>query len=394
MRFKSGILGAFIGDRIGLLRRRWVWGSVLLVAVFGQLSLITARAASQGAAFPTPACIQPNVKFWTDIFTRYSSRDFIIHDKGQLTRVYEVFHLDGYGDPSPGEVEWVNVYLKAKYQNLFSSLARGWPPLGADERRVAQFFQGEPAADYLGAADNLRVQQGMRERFRAALVRADFYQPVIKRELIIEGVPTELAILPGVESGFYLGARSQAGAVGLWQLTRSAAREHSLVVGRRYDERFDVVRSTDAAARILRLNYERFGNWPLAMTAYIYGTGGIAGAVDIYGNDFERIYNRFKGSHFGFASKNYYAEFLAALQIDQNKDSYFPGLREEIAATPPPDLEQAPPRVARVHYAIAASPRRGDVHRAVLHSRAHEHHSSRHHRAHRRKHHLVVTTRA
>jgi membrane-bound lytic murein transglycosylase D len=391
----KGIIGAFISVRAVLWRWRRLCGSLLLIAACGQLSLIVARAASQSDAFPIPACIQSNVKFWIDVFTRYSARDFVLHDKEQIARVYEVFHLDGYGDPSPSEVEWVNAYLKAKYQGLLSNLARGWPPLGSDEQRVAELFHDEPITSYLQAIDNLRVQQGMRERFRAALVRGDFYQPVLKRELIIEGLPTELAILPSVESGFYLGARSHAGAVGLWQLTRPAARENSLVVRRYYDERFDVVRSTDAAARILRLNYERFGNWPLAMTAYIYGTNGIAEAVNIYGNDFEKIYTRFKGPHFGFASRNYYAEFLAALQIDQNKESYFPGIREEIAATPPPDFEPPPPpRIARVHYAMATSAHHSYLRHAAMHSHSRGHHYSRHRHAHHRRHHSVVTTRA
>ena len=394
MRLERQTIRAVVGRWSRLLKRRraWLW-VFLLLGIVGPGALISARAASQSGAFPVFACIQPNVNFWIAIFTRYSTRDFVIHDKEQITRVYEVFHLEGSGDPSPSEVEWVNAYLKAKYQNVLSNLGRGWPPLGADERHVAALFPGATPISYLQALDNLRVQQGMRERFRAALVRADFYEPVIKRELIIEGVPTELAILPGVESGFYLGARSHAGAVGLWQLTRSAAREHSLAVGGSYDQRYDVVRSTDAAARILRMNYERFGNWPLALTAYIYGTAGIAQAVDIYGNDFERIYTRFKGPHFGFASKNYYAEFLAALQVSQNRDSYFPGIREEIAAADPPDFEPPPQRAARVHYAVATGSRHSYVHHAVLRWHARGHHRARHH-GHHHKRHPVVTTRA
>jgi membrane-bound lytic murein transglycosylase D len=374
--------------------RRWAWFPLSLVGPIAPLSLIAAWAASQSDAFSTPTCIQPNVAFWVDVFSRYSSRDFIVHDKEHITRVFEVYHLDGDGEPSANQVEWVNAYLKAKYQRVLSNLARGWPPLGNDEHHAVTLFQGEPPTSYLEAIDNLRVQQGMRDRFRAALVRASFYESIIKRELIIEGVPTELAILPGVESGFYLGARSHAGAVGLWQLTPSAAREHSLVVGRYYDERFDVVRSTDAAARILRLNYERFGNWPLAMTAYIYGPAGMAEAVSFYGKDFERIYTNFKGPHFGFASRNYYAEFLAALQVYRDKENYFPGIREEIAATPPPGFEPPAPRVARLHYAVATGSHHAPVHRAMARTHTSGHHSSRRHHNHHHKRHTVVTTRA
>src|SRR5579875_42558 len=359
----------------------------LLLSILSPICLFAIRAYSS-ENFPRFPSIEPNVNFWIDVFTRYSTRDFIVHDRDKISRIYEVFHLDGYGDPTPSEIEWVNAYLKAKYRDIFDHLRQGWPPLGYDERHVASLFEHDPFPDYAQAADNLRVQQGMRERFRAGLVRADFYKAIIERELLIAGVPLELAVLPGVESCFYAGARSHAGAVGLWQLTAAAAREYDLVVNRSYDERFDIERSTEAAARIVRRNYEHFGSWPLAITAYIYGTAGMDDAVAAEGSDFEKIFKYYRGPHFGFASRNYYAEFLAALEVSRNRDKYFPGIETEIAMADPPPT----PSVWRGPYTVSSSARHSYLHHAVWHPRSH-HAGHRHGRSgssHHRHHHAPV----
>ena len=91
---------------------------------------------------------------------------------------------------------------------------------------------------------------------------------------------------------------------------------------------------------------------PLAITAYNYGTGGMSHASSEYAGNYDQIIRNYDGAHFGFASKNYYAEFLAALQIHRYEDAYFPGLKYEEA--PPPRVfrtDFAPPRRAvRKHH--------------------------------------------
>ena len=90
------------------------------------------------------------------------------------------------------------------------------------------------------------------------------------------------------------------------------------------DERLNVRAATLAAAQILRDNYEKLGTWPLAITAYNHGAYGMMRAVDTVGTtDFGVIVQRYRGPLFGFASQNFYAEFLAALDVSQNYKQYF-----------------------------------------------------------------------
>jgi membrane-bound lytic murein transglycosylase D len=94
------------------------------------------------------------------------------------------------------------------------------------------------------------------------------------------------------------------------------------------DERRDPMVSTRAAARLLKENRTLLGNWPLAVTAYNHGTEGIFRAIDTVGSsNLVEIIRRYQSSTFGFASKNFYAEFLAAVDIARNSDVHFPFLR-------------------------------------------------------------------
>jgi hypothetical protein len=128
-------------------------------------------------------------------------------------------------------------------------------------------------------------------------------------------VPAELAALPMVESTFNPTAYSKAGAAGLWQFIRSTGKQYSLI-SRKRDDRRDPVRATEAAARLLRDNFQALGSWPLAIVAYNHGHAGIRAASAAVGSTaIEDIVARYNGPRFGFASKNFYAEFLAALDV-------------------------------------------------------------------------------
>ena len=88
------------------------------------------------------------------------------------------------------------------------------------------------------------------------------------------GLPTELAALPHVESSFNTYAYSKVGAAGMWQFMRGTGRRF-LRIDAAVDERLDPYRSTEAAASFLEQNYIVLGSWPLALTAYNHGAGGM-----------------------------------------------------------------------------------------------------------------------
>jgi membrane-bound lytic murein transglycosylase D len=74
--------------------------------------------------------------------------------------------------------------------------------------------------------------------------------------------------------------------------------------------------------------HRTLGNWPLAITSYNYGQGGIARAVAEIGSDnLVELINKYSHPYWGYAPKNFYAEFLAAVEIGKNYQQYFPGLQ-------------------------------------------------------------------
>jgi Transglycosylase SLT domain len=223
-------------------------------------------------------------------------RDFIVHDRDQVDRVYQVIHLPGDGDPTREEVADINDYLKSKYTTALNHLATGQPPANSEEQYIADMFKGEPPSAYAVAAQNLRVQQGLRERFREGLLRSEYYRPTMERIFRDAGLPPELVTLATVESGFYSRAKSSAGAVGIWQFTRGTGKEYMRIT-RYHDDRFDPTAETRAAAALLRSNYDTLGSWPLAITAYNYGTGGTSAAAAEYGGDYGQIVRNYNGPH-------------------------------------------------------------------------------------------------
>jgi membrane-bound lytic murein transglycosylase D len=322
--------------------------------------------------FPRPAAIQPNVDFWVNVFTKYSDHDFVILDRDNVQKIYHVFNLPGDGRPSASDVEWANSYLKIKYGDMLNRLASGREPANDEEREIAAMFKGEPLSAYSAAAQNLRVQQGLREDFHDGLLRSRYYTPSMERIFRSAGLPPELVTLASVESGFHGASRSSAGAVGIWQFTRDTGK-HYMKITRYHDDRLNPERETLAAAKLLRSNYDTLGDWPLAITAYNYGTGGVARAAGIYGGDYSEMVQHYQGPRFGFAVKNYYAEFLAALQVHHDEEKYFPGIEDEPAIRPAPIKTDFAPKRARKSH--ASHP----VHQASSKTRsaARTHHSSK-----------------
>jgi membrane-bound lytic murein transglycosylase D len=96
------------------------------------------------------------------------------------------------------------------------------------------------------------------------------------------------------------------------------------------DDRMDPFRSTEAAAQLLSFNYRLLGTWPLALTAYNHGAEGMRRAKEQVGSDdILRIVRNYHSPSFGFASRNYYVSFLAALTVDKNPEKYFGPIKRE-----------------------------------------------------------------
>ena len=112
------------------------------------------------------------------------------------------------------------------------------------------------------------------------LRKGEPYLYYILQEVKRRGMPGEIALLPGVESGFRPTAYSRHGAAGLWQFMPATGRYFGLKQDWWYDARRDPVASTDAALGYLQKLHQRFdGDWLLAIAAYNAGGGTVARAM-------------------------------------------------------------------------------------------------------------------
>jgi membrane-bound lytic murein transglycosylase D len=118
------------------------------------------------------------------------------------------------------------------------------------------------------------------EILRGILQRSRRYLYHVVSELERRNLPTELALLPMVESGYSPHALSSAQASGLWQFIPETGKRYQLAQTNSYDARRDVVASTRAALDYLQFLYDLFGDWHLALASYNWGENAVAAAVE------------------------------------------------------------------------------------------------------------------
>ena len=132
----------------------------------------------------------------------------------------------------------------------------------------------------------------MRTQMGRIMGLSQHYFPVFEEVFDRYGLPLELKYMAIIESMLNPVARSRAGASGMWQFMYSTARSYGLEINSYVDERLDVEKSVDAAARYLRDAYKIFGDWTLAISSYNCGAGNVSKAIRRAGGarDFWSIY--------------------------------------------------------------------------------------------------------
>lgn len=265
-------------------------------------------------------------EFWVRVFARVSTSEVLIHDEENL-RVYATLRLDSPWSGSPSQRLAIRAE-RQRHEAVLLALAEGKalpPGAGPLAERLRRMLAGEPRQEVWRSAYGVRAQPGLKERFRQGYIRSGRYLPRFEAAFRQRGLPLELTLLPHVESGFEEMAYSKARAAGMWQFTQLTGRLFMRVDGA-VDGRRDPFISGEAAAELLRLNHQELGTWPLALTAYNHGAHGMQRAVATLGTrDFGAIVKGYRGPHFGFASRNFYGEFLAAVHVHRNiRDFYGP----------------------------------------------------------------------
>ncbi|HVP28685.1 MAG TPA: transglycosylase SLT domain-containing protein [Myxococcota bacterium] len=309
------------------LRTRGLHAMLFLAAALG-------LAAGDSAALeelPRPYALQPQIRFWTRVYTEVDTHGGFIHDANYLDVVYETLRFPEDLSPS-GQQAQVDEQ-KAAYRRILLDLADGKrTSLSPAEKRVLSLWpRGVSSATLRTAAENIRFQLGQADRFREGVERSGAWEAFVEQTLVAQGVPRELAALPHVESSYNPNAYSSVGAAGMWQFMRSTGRRF-MRVDDVVDERLDPWKATEAAALYLKENHEVTGSWPLAITGYNHGAGGMRRASRELGTrEIATIVRRYKGPSFGFASRNFYTCFLAASDVSKSPETYF----GRIAKSPP-----------------------------------------------------------
>jgi membrane-bound lytic murein transglycosylase D len=294
----------------------------LTATLLAGLFLVSTAGFAANADFPRPPEIEPAVRFWTSVYTQVSTDGGLLHDRDNLSVVYEKVALDSrYRDQRSRQVR----ARKAHYRDVLRNIAgKNRANLNQEERRVLALWpEGVSDSRLQRAANNIRFQLGQSDKFRAGLVRSGAWEPHIRRTLEDMGLPEELAALPHVESSFNPDAWSRVGAAGLWQFTRATGRRY-MRIDHVVDERMDPFTSSVAAARLLQHNYSITDNWAMAITAYNHGLAGIRRAARQVGSkNIATIIDQYSSRTWGFASRNFYPAFLAAVDVDFNASKYF-----------------------------------------------------------------------
>jgi membrane-bound lytic murein transglycosylase D len=306
---------------------------------FAFLAILAALAAPPSARaekIPRPAGIQTDVNFWIRVYSEVTTDEGFLHDERNLAVVYDTVKF-GSGMSQRERQRLVDDRRDkhvAALRRIIDALpnADAREALSADDKRLLALWGPDPSIVLLKeAAQRIRFQLGQADRFREGLIRSSSWQAHIAETFANQGLPSELAVLPHVESSFNAAAYSKVGAAGLWQFMRSTGRRY-MRVDDAVDERLDPYRSTEAAAQLLAYNYRVLGSWPLALTAYNHGAAGMRRARDTVGtDDFVKINRTYTSRTFGFASRNFFPSFLAALTIDENPEKYFGALERKPA---------------------------------------------------------------
>jgi len=323
------------------------------------LALVVGASGAPAADLPLPASLVPRVDFWTRVYSEVGTDGGLIHDTENVGIVYEVVRA-----PSQRALSSRHKKAKAKYRAILRKLALGRNgSLSDEERRVLALFPKDVSKKtLLASAERVRFQLGQANKFRAGIQRMGRWEGFIRKTLRERGVPEDLVALPHVESSYNPKAYSHAGASGLWQFMPGTARSF-MRINHVMDERRDPFIASVGAARLLRANYEKTGTWPLAISAYNHGAAGMSRAIRQVGTrDIGRIVAKYHSRSFGFASKNFYCEFLAARRVNQNPEKYFGPIRK--------DAPENPEIVNLDHYySVATLSRHLDVRAATLKER-------------------------
>lgn len=299
-----------------------------------------ADTIQQIGPFEVEPGLENRVKFWITVYTKVHRWQYLFHDAEHPEIIYGILDVKKIKE-HPYWNNWRKrrgIFRKrrefeAKIKSTLASIHEkiyvkflGPENLTYEEKKIYKLFanvQGDSKFKDAMDRSRIRSQPGLRQNFVESIYESGRYLPGMKQIAVQFGVPPETVYLPFVESGFDREALSKVGASGIWQFIRSTGK-FFLRVDDVVDERNDPMKAAEGAALLMKQNYSALEHWPLAITAYNYGRKGMQDAVKkLKTFSLAKIIERWDGYTFGFASKNFYSSFFAALHVAKNASFYF-----------------------------------------------------------------------
>lgn len=298
---------------------------------------------------------QSSVLFWSQIYTQFTSKQMLIHDKRNLAIVYDALDFTELHKSKE-----LNRYQIARKQsriikNSVEDLRKQLRQIGSGKKLSTKAKKLRKHLISIGVnipqkrssrirkfnslAKNLRVQTGQQDKIFQGIINSYPFENFLNSKFDYFELPRELLAISFVESSFNLKATSKVGASGVWQIMPFISKS-ILPEGRAKRPRRNVLLATLGAFHLLAQNYKILKRWDLAVTAYNSGTKHLLRARRKFKKkniSLAFILKNYKTRHLGFASKNFYAEFLALVHVLAYKDNMFPldGVDLETASTNP-----------------------------------------------------------
>ena len=253
--------------------------------------------------FQVPTSLQDRVDFWIDIYSKYTTTQGVFHNIQNPSLIY-------------GEVDLTTIYNNSVL-NESSKDRLAQVKIDLARLKIARQWK-------IKNPKSIRLQMGLKDRMEKAIYLSGKYLPMMEKVFKEKNLPIDLTRLVFVESSFNVFAQSKVGASGLWQIMPHTARPEGYLKSH-YDKRNHPYYATRLAAEILAENYRSTKSWPLAITAYNHGLTGVkrmvnkVGTSDIAG----LIQSHSRTASWGFASENFYACFLAVLEVEKNANDLF-----------------------------------------------------------------------
>tara|TARA_B110001454_G_scaffold219179_1_gene250889 strand:+ start:180192 stop:181403 length:1212 start_codon:yes stop_codon:yes gene_type:complete len=258
-------------------------------------------------AFKVPKGMEERVEFWKKVYTEYTSEQGVIHNTENIGEIYKKVDFADIVSNKDLTRYQIEKEKQKRVDNLKKIILLEKPSLKMDD---------------------LRFQLGQKDRVETAIFLSGRYIEDFEDIFRQNQLPIQLTRLVFVESSFNVLARSKVGASGLWQIMPSNARPYRMM-GPLVDKRNHPIEATKLAAKLLKNNYGMLEDWPLAVTGYNHGPTGVMKMTKKYKTRdlAELIENVNSRKSFGFASRNFYASFLAILEVESNAPKYFKNIK-------------------------------------------------------------------